>query len=105
MKKIVISKDFSRHPSGRKESDGPFNANKLVETLILPHLLKNNPVEINFDNTRGYSSAFLEEIFLVLKKNGFSKESLQEFVSIKTESRVLKAEINIHILKVFGNAV
>ncbi|SMX44475.1 hypothetical protein OCA8868_03155 [Octadecabacter ascidiaceicola] len=66
---IDIAAQFSRHPSGRVEADGPDNGERFRNELLAPVLLKaldrgeNQKVVVDIDGCRSFGSSFLEEAF------------------------------------------
>lgn len=66
MIKVDIGKDFSRILSGRTRKDGLFSAEEFVYDILLPKFKDYKCIELDFNNTEGYSSAFLEEMVSIL---------------------------------------
>lgn len=66
MIKIEIAKEFSEYLLCRTRADGEYSAEAFVFDLVLPKFKDNKKVELNFQGTKGYSSAFLEEAFSLL---------------------------------------
>lgn len=62
-KKISVANDFSKVPAGRFYSDGPASGQAFREDLLVPALQSSATVVVNLDNTEGYGSSFLEEVF------------------------------------------
>ena len=63
MKKLVISKVFSRYPVGRDELDGPDNGERFRREFLLPLLKHGDTVLISFEGVRMCNPSFLEEAF------------------------------------------
>lgn len=67
MASIKISKDFSEYPGSAKKEHGPFSGEAFYEEKLEPafaQALKNNELlEVDLDDTFGYSSSFLRESF------------------------------------------
>lgn len=62
-KSITVAKDFSRVPSGRKRTDGPYSGEEFRDDILYPALKEFDKVEVVLDGTLGYGSSFLEEAF------------------------------------------
>lgn len=64
---ISIADRFSKFPAGRYMADGPFNAERFRQEVLLPAiddaLTSGNQVVVKLDGVIGYSSSFLEEVF------------------------------------------
>ena len=61
--KINLGKDFSKLPSGRDRSDGPYSGERFREDFLEPHLRNGTPVEVDLSDVEGLSSSFYEEAF------------------------------------------
>ena len=98
---INIAEEFSRHPAGRYKGDGPFSGEYFRDNYLYPRLisLKDNQIlELNFDDTRGYDSSFLEEAFGgFFRKYDYSKESFWEKINMVAKDSSLIIEINQYI--------
>ena len=83
MKKIiVISKDFSRSPSGRHYTDGSFSGQRFREEFLVP-ALKNGKVEVNLDGVLTLGSSFLDEAFGgLVREAGLSIPEIKEKLTI-----------------------
>lgn len=83
--KIIIAKDFSDTPGGRKISEGEFSGELFRQQLLLPKyeeaIKKNEKLEIDFDGAFGYPPSFLDEAFGGLVKI-LNKKSILENISI-----------------------
>lgn len=71
-RRIDIAGQFSRHPAGRFESDGPNSGERFREQVLVPILENEDRAEIILDGTRGYGSSFLEEAFGGLVRKGYT---------------------------------
>lgn len=73
---IHIAEDFSAFPSGRYRTDSDFSGELFRESILIPALMNNDKVVINFDGGIGYSSAFLHEAFHYLTSTGLSRNDI-----------------------------
>lgn len=84
---ISIAQNFSKFPSGQTEEDGPFNAARLREEILKPSLDSSDLVTVNLDGVFGFSSAFLQEAFGGLVREGeFTAEELHQKLIIESNS-------------------
>lgn len=84
---IVICEDFSTHPAGRYESDGPFSGEKFRKEHLVQKLRTSDHVKVVLDGTRGYPSSFLEEAFGgLVRSEGFSLTQLRKELQITADS-------------------
>ncbi|MBF0402241.1 MAG: STAS-like domain-containing protein [Magnetococcales bacterium] len=92
---LNIGKHFSATPSGRYTPEqGEFTGERLREQFLLPLLREHEQVAVELDDTRGYSSPFLEEAFGGLVRHGhFTREALRERLLIVTEDEAYREEI------------
>src|SRR5690242_10408236 len=81
---ISIARDFSPAPAGRYREDGPFPGEKFREELLIPALRESDEVVVDFDQTAGFGSSFLEEAFGGLVRKGYSPEQLRRKLVIKS---------------------
>lgn len=105
LKKISIAADFSRAPAGRYREDGPYNATKFRDDILVPEIrtaiLHDGKVAVILDGVLGYSSSFLEEVFGGLARTtDFSDKILTEDLLIIANSRAYEtakrtAELNL----------
>lgn len=91
MKKIIkIAKDFTTEPAGRYYSDGKFSGERFRKEFLIDALNNAEKVVIDFDETEGYGSSFLEEAFGgLIHEEGYSSATLHEkfeFISHEDES-------------------
>lgn len=95
---INLKNDFSKWPSGRYAADGPDNATRFREEILVPALMAHLSVVVEIDGTLGLSSAWLEEAFGgLVSKHGFSYEVLERSLSINTNNDVDQYSINRYI--------
>ncbi|WP_029046215.1 STAS-like domain-containing protein [Cupriavidus sp. amp6] len=98
MRTISIAKDFSRHPAGRFERDGPSSGELFRRKFLIPSLREEqDKIVIEMDGARGYGSSFLEEAFGGLVREGFDKERLLRTLVIIASNASLKVEIEDYI--------
>lgn len=79
--KISIATEFSEYPAGRYNSDGPYNATRFRQEILVPALKsasqRGEPVIVLLDGVGAYSSSFLEEAFGGLaREEGMTKKLL-----------------------------
>lgn len=80
---IDIGRDFARLPFGRVPKDGPNNATKFRDTILIPAIQRSPKVIVVFDNARGLGSSFLEETFgMLVEKLGWTKSEFQNKVQL-----------------------
>lgn len=99
-KKIKISDDFTRFPSGRYKTDGEFTGEHFREDFLVPYLKENDKVVIDINDVRGYGSSFLEEAFGGLVRNKyFSENDLKKRMTIlcSENNNTYKDEIWLYI--------
>lgn len=88
--KLVISSQFSDSPGARYKTDGDFSGEEFYEKLLKPQLERvwdqeSEIVFIDFDNTFGYASSFISEVFLRVVKDFKDKEKIRRKIEIKSE--------------------
>lgn len=83
MKTVFVAKQFSRHPGGRNENDGPFSGEAFRRLFLEPALKKGEKVLVDFEGTRGAGSSFLEEAFGGLVRAGFPREVVLDLVEVR----------------------
>lgn len=93
MSKIIVAKEFSKHPAGRYQSDGPYSGEQFREKYLFKPLAKNEQVIVDLDGARGYGSSFLEEAFGGLVRRGIPAEKVLEYLKIISRNPALAAEI------------
>ncbi len=99
--KIVIAKDFSDTPGGRKISEGEFSGELFRQQLLLPKyeeaVKKNDKLEIDFDGAFGYPPSFLDEAFGGLVKILNKKNILENIVIISNDDLTIERRIKKYI--------
>ncbi|WP_354675093.1 STAS-like domain-containing protein [Cupriavidus alkaliphilus] len=93
MSRVVVSKEFSRHPAGRFQSDGPFSGEAFRQRYLIPALKRGERLILDMDGARGYGSSFLEEAFGGLVRAGFAPMEIREKIEIQTSDKSLELEI------------
>lgn len=93
---LSIAKDFSPSPAGRTPADGPFNAERFRDSILLPALKKaavnHDKVVVLLDDAYSYSSSFLEEVFGgIVRKHTFDAKTLSETLEIRTNSPIYES--------------
>jgi hypothetical protein len=94
--KINIAEEFSKTPGGRYIKDGEYSGEKFFRYLLLPKYIKltvNDELEINLDDSYGYSIGFLDESFGRLSKIFAPKNILNKITFISYEEPGLIREI------------
>jgi len=80
---IDVGKDFSKTPFGRYKTDGEYSAEKFREEVLLPKLLIEENILVDFSNVAlGVGSSFLEEVFGGLVRKGYDKEELLKKIQV-----------------------
>lgn len=99
--KIIIAKDFSDTPGGRKISEGDFSGELFRQQLLLPKyeeaVKKNDKLEIDFDGAFGYPPSFLDEAFGGLVKILHKKNILQNIVIISNDDLTIERRIKKYV--------
>ncbi|MET3229986.1 UNVERIFIED_ORG: hypothetical protein ABIC54_002171 [Burkholderia sp. 1263] len=101
---IQVARDFSRHPAGRFEKDGPYSGELFRRKHLAPYLKNGESVTVEMDGARGYGSSFLEEAFGGLIREGFTLAFVQEKVRILASNPSLEHEIQSYLISA-SNAV
>lgn len=104
MKKIeiIISSDFTDAPGARYRKDGPFSGEEFYEDLMKSKLKSvwdnEEKLYINFDNTMGYASSFISEVFLRAVTDFKDKKKIKEkIIFISEDDPLLIDEIEAAI--------
>lgn len=83
---VAVAKDFDRYPGGRYPRHGKGNGEDFRKRHLLPHLEKNEAVEVILDDAAGFPASFLEEAFGGLVRHGLSLSTLKALLVITAES-------------------
>lgn len=95
---INIGRDFGRYPAGRLAKDGPYSGQAFRENFIIPALQKaHTKIVVQFDDARGLSSSFLEEVFGGLIRAGFKSEDILSRIEMQSQDSSLIEEIKEYI--------
>lgn len=94
---IDIGNDFSKNPTGRYKIDSQFSGEYFRDDFIIPNLEKNIKIHLELDNTYGYGSSFLEEVFGGLIRLGYSSNYITNMIKILTYDESLIMEIKEYI--------
>jgi hypothetical protein len=98
MRTVNVAKDFSRHPAGRTEDDGPFSGAAFRKRFLEPALKSGETILVDFDGTRGAGSSFLEEAFGGLVRAGFEKEVILSLITVRHPTNpTVPAEVKDYI--------
>jgi hypothetical protein len=95
--KIDMQRDFSRYPIGRYKKDGPHSGERFREEILLPHLKKNERIEVNLDSGLSYGSSFLEEAFGGLVRAGLTVDFINTSLVLVSKDQTLLDEIAFYI--------
>ncbi|AXO17623.1 STAS-like domain-containing protein [Providencia stuartii] len=69
-------KDFSKYPGPRYERLGENSGEKFRDSFLIPALLEDHDLIVDFDGVFGYGSSFLEEAFGGLVRQGVNRDIL-----------------------------
>lgn len=87
--KITVSSDFTDSPGARYRNDGPYSGQEFYEDILKPKLDRawhnEEILLIDFDNTLGYASSFISEVFLRISKDFKNAEKIKSKIKIKSE--------------------
>ena len=98
IRRISIARDFSATPGGRFFEDGPFSGQRFREELLLPALISENQVEVDFSGAEGFGSSFLEEAFGgVVRSKKISSEALLKKLILLPKSSSYVSECKSYI--------
>lgn len=89
--KTLYIKDFSKYPGPRYESLGENSGERFRDSFLIPAIVENDEICVDFDGVFGYGSSFLEEAFGGLVRKGISRnkiESLKKNLKSQDESIV-----------------
>jgi len=86
------------YPGGRYADDAPYSGEEFLSELLVPAMEAGVPFVLCLDGTKGYGSAFLEEVFGGLVRRGYSEERIKELMElVSDEDRSLLIEIEQYI--------
>ena len=95
---INIARDFSKFPAGRVAADGPDNAQRFRQEMLLPFLNLPIKIFIEVDGTLGYASSFIEEAFSGLAKEaGITQNDLVNKIKIVASNPILASNFYHYI--------
>ncbi|MGA0563658.1 STAS-like domain-containing protein [Ancylobacter sp. VNQ12] len=84
-KLISIARDFSIDPGPRFRQQGRHSGQEFREDYIARHL-KDGPVTVVLDGTRGFGSSFIDEAFGgLVRVEGYSPGDLRKLLTIISE--------------------
>ena len=93
---VSISEDFSRHPAGRTNADGPYNGQKFRRKYLLHPLKAGHQVTVVLDGASGYGSSFLEEAFGgLVRVEGIPKEDVKRLLNVVAHGAEYKPYIDL----------
>lgn len=67
---IINVREFSKYPGPRYIHLGEFSGEEFRQSKLIPALIQDDNVTVNFDGVYGYGSSFLEEAFGGLVRQG-----------------------------------
>ena len=79
---IDVAKDFTDRPFGRYRDDGERSAEIFRDDILAPAIRKHDHVTVDLGGTNSYGSSFLEEAFGGLVRAGFTRDVLEEKLTI-----------------------
>ena len=96
---IHIAEQFSDAPGGRCREDGPYSGEEFRDEFLTPAMNNTSisKIIINFDESYGYATSFLEEAFGGLARIFGVNEVLNKLVFISNEEPNLIEEVNKYI--------
>lgn len=100
MKSIYLKvSDYSKDPYGRYRTDGEGNGTEYREDFILPELKQGNKVIVDLDGIHDeYGSSFLVEAFAnLIRKEGFSYETLENLLEFRSTNKSWINEIYYYL--------
>lgn len=83
---IDVGVMYSKNPYGRINEDGEYNATKFRDTYLVPLLVSQIYIIVDFDSCNGFASNWLEECFGGLVRMGFNKEYLTNHIKFVDDS-------------------
>ncbi|SUW63276.1 Uncharacterised protein [Buttiauxella agrestis] len=96
--KTIYIKDFSKYPGPRYESLGENSGEKFRDSFLIPAIMDNDLVCVDFDGVFGYGSSFLEEAFGGLVRKGISRNKIESLKkNLKSKDPSLTAEVVSYI--------
>lgn len=87
-KVINVASDFSKSPSGRYFSDGPYSGQRFRDEVLYPALV-NEDVEVVLDGVLTLGSSFLDEAFGgLVREKGLAPDYLHNRLKIVSRLKV-----------------
>jgi hypothetical protein len=83
---IDVGNVYSKNPLGRTTEDGEYNAIKFRDMYLVPLLVSQIYIIVDFESCNGIASNWLEECFGGLVRMGFNKEYLKNHIKFVDES-------------------
>lgn len=104
--KIVISKEFSKAPGARYETEGPNSGEKFRKEILIPKYLeavkKGEILEVDLDGCYGFATSFLEESFGGLVRQLKVKGILKIIKIISNDDITLEGLIKMYVKEAEG---
>ena len=101
METIKISRDFSETPGGRYARDGGFSGEEFRDDILYPKYMickKNNEkLTIDFDDTYGFATSFLEEAFGGIVRKYHIRDLLGSIVLVSQDDVTIPELVNKYI--------
>lgn len=97
---VKISKDFTDSPGARYRTDGDNSGQEFFEDILEPKLDSvlldpNKKLLLDIDDTYGYASSFLSEVFIRVVVKYKDKELIRKKIIVKSDDEpLLKKYIN-----------
>lgn len=99
--KIIISKEFSRTPGGRKIAEGKFSGEEFRKKILINKYNeakeRNEKLEIDFDGCFGFATSFLEEAFGGFVREYREKGILDRIVIISNDDETLEETVKKYV--------
>ncbi len=80
---IDVARDFSRFPFGRYRADGDRSGEVFREEKLAPAIRDHDHVTVDLSGSNYYGSSFLEETFGGLVRKHFTRDQLNEKLTVK----------------------
>lgn len=96
--KIIYIKEFSKYPGPRYESLGENSGEKFRDSFLIPAMMENDAISVDFDGVFGYGSSFLEEAFGGLVRKGVDRNKVEALKkNLKSKDAALLSEVVSYI--------
>lgn len=93
---IIIAKEFSPFPGGRRRADGPYSGEAFRDDVLKPALRNGGFVVLDLDGVAGLPSSFWEEVFGgAIRKKLISLDDMTTRLRVKTSEPELEVYRNL----------